>query len=167
MLSSKELSKYEHLTGEDLGYILVEQAKFEYFQLGKVLNEGLEIEDKKEGLLQRLKILKTRIKSRKKKLYIKKKDNYMWLISKEKTVKGKDGVLLDYHEDFTNKGRKTLKNSSIVELVSLMHFFPGNLEVDIAAEYLEPEPSFEESISERTKMRRQKKSDKENQEEQY
>ena len=77
MLSSKELSKYEHLTGEDLGYILVEQAKFEYFQLGKVLNEGLEIEDKKEGLLQRLKILKTRIKSRKKKLYIKKKDNYM------------------------------------------------------------------------------------------
>ena len=77
MLSSKELSKYEHLTGEDLGYILVEQAKFEYFQLGKVLNEGLEIEDKKEGLLQRLKILKTRIKSRKKKLYIKKKNNYM------------------------------------------------------------------------------------------
>ena len=77
MLSSKELSKYEHLTGEDLGYIPVEQAKFEYFQLGKVLNEGLEIEDKKEGLLQRLKILKTRIKSRKKKLYIKKKDNYM------------------------------------------------------------------------------------------
>ena len=77
MLSSKELSKYEHLTGEDLGYILVEQAKFEYFQLGKVLNEGLEIEDEKEKLLKRLKIIKTRIKSSKKKLLIKETDNYM------------------------------------------------------------------------------------------
>ena len=38
-----------------------------------------------------------------------------------KTVKGKDGVLLDYHENFTSKGRKILKNFSIVELISLMH----------------------------------------------
>ena len=56
-LSSKELHKYEYLIGEDLGYEpgLVEQAKFEYSPLGKVFNQGLEKEDKKEGLLRRLK----------------------------------------------------------------------------------------------------------------
>ena len=34
---------------------VVEQAKFEYSPLGKVFNQGLEKEDKKEGLLRRLK----------------------------------------------------------------------------------------------------------------
>ena len=40
-LSSKALYKYKHLTGEDLGYKpgLIEQAKFEYSPLGKVLNK--------------------------------------------------------------------------------------------------------------------------------
>ena len=39
-LSSKELDKYEYLTGEDLGHKpgVVEQAKFEYSPLGKVIN---------------------------------------------------------------------------------------------------------------------------------
>ena len=48
-LSSKELDKYEYLTGEDLGYkpIVVEQAKFEYFPLWRVFNKGLK-KDKKE-----------------------------------------------------------------------------------------------------------------------
>ena len=55
-LSSKELNKYEYLSGEDLGYKLgvAEQAKFEYSPLGKVFNKGLKKEDKKEGLLKRL-----------------------------------------------------------------------------------------------------------------
>ena len=45
------------MIGEDLGYEpgVVEQAKFEYSPLGKVFNQGLEKEDKKEGLLRRLK----------------------------------------------------------------------------------------------------------------
>ena len=45
------------MTGEDLGYKpgVVEQAKFEYYPLGKFFNKGLEKEDKKEGLLKRLK----------------------------------------------------------------------------------------------------------------
>ena len=45
------------MTGEDLGYKpgVVEQAKFEYSPLGKVFNKGLDKEDKKEGLLKRLK----------------------------------------------------------------------------------------------------------------
>ena len=42
-LLSKELDKYEYLTGEDLGYKpgVIEQAKFEYSPLGKVFNKGL------------------------------------------------------------------------------------------------------------------------------
>ena len=57
VLSSKELDKYENLTGEDLGHKpgKFEQAKFEYSPLGKVFNKILEKEDKKEGLLKRLK----------------------------------------------------------------------------------------------------------------
>ena len=45
------------MTGEDLGYKpgVVEQAKFKYSPLDKVFNKGLKKEDKKEGLLKRLK----------------------------------------------------------------------------------------------------------------
>ena len=55
-LSSKELDKFECLTGEDLGYKprVAEQPKFEYSLLGKVFNKRSEKEDKKEGLLKRL-----------------------------------------------------------------------------------------------------------------
>ena len=56
-LSSKNLDKYEYLTGEDLGLrpSTVEKAKFEYSSLGKIFNKGLSEEDKKEGLLKKLK----------------------------------------------------------------------------------------------------------------
>ena len=57
-LSSNNLDKYELLTGEDLNSkpSTVEQAKFEYSPLGKILNKGLNKDkDKKEGLLKRLK----------------------------------------------------------------------------------------------------------------
>ena len=59
-LSSKNLDKYEYLTGEDLGLkpSTVEQAKFEYSPLGKVFIKGLDKEDKKEGLFKRLKNIK-------------------------------------------------------------------------------------------------------------
>ena len=45
------------MTGEDLGLkpSTIEQAKFEYSPLGKVFNQGLSEDDKKEGLLKRLK----------------------------------------------------------------------------------------------------------------
>ena len=48
------------MTGEDLGLkpSTVEQAKFEYSPLGKVFNKGLSEEDKKEGILKRLKNVK-------------------------------------------------------------------------------------------------------------
>ena len=56
-LSSGELRKYEYLTGEDLGYRpgVLEQTKFDYSPLGKVLNKGLDDKDDKKGLLKRLK----------------------------------------------------------------------------------------------------------------
>ena len=56
-LSSEKLDKYEYLTDEDLGYKpgVVKQAKFEYSPLGKIFNKGLKNEDKKEGLLKKLK----------------------------------------------------------------------------------------------------------------
>ena len=56
-LSSKNLNKYEYLTGEDLGLKpnTIEQAKFEYSPLGKIFNKSLDKDDKKEGLFKRLK----------------------------------------------------------------------------------------------------------------
>ena len=56
-LSSKNLDKYEYLAGENLGLkpSTAEKAKFEYSPLGKVFNKGLSEDDKKEGLLKRLK----------------------------------------------------------------------------------------------------------------
>ena len=56
-LSSNNLDKYEHLTGEDLGLkpTTVEQARFEYFPLGKIFNKGLGKNDQKEGFFKRLK----------------------------------------------------------------------------------------------------------------
>ena len=57
-LSSNNVDKYEYLTGEDLGLkqSTVEQVKFEYSPLGKIFNKGLDKDDdKKEGLLERLK----------------------------------------------------------------------------------------------------------------
>ena len=45
------------MSGEDLGYKpdVIRKAKFEYSPLGKFFNKGLDKEDKKEGLLKRLK----------------------------------------------------------------------------------------------------------------
>ena len=56
-LSSKNLDKYELLTGEDLSVkpSAIEQTKFQYPSLGKILNKGLSEDDKKEGLLKGLK----------------------------------------------------------------------------------------------------------------
>ena len=50
--SSKNLDKYELLTGEDLGLkpSTIEHTKFEYSPLGKIFNKGLSEADKKEGI---------------------------------------------------------------------------------------------------------------------
>ena len=53
-LSSKNLDKYELLTGEDLGLkpSTIEQSKFEYSPLGKIFNKGFSEEDKKRDCLK-------------------------------------------------------------------------------------------------------------------
>ena len=62
-LASKNLDKYELLTGEDLGVTpsTVAQAKFEYFPFGASFNKRLSEDDKKEGLLKKIKILKIKM----------------------------------------------------------------------------------------------------------
>ena len=59
-LSSKNLDKYELLTGEDLDLkpSTVPQAKFEYSPLDKIFNKELSEDDKKEGLFKRLENIK-------------------------------------------------------------------------------------------------------------
>ena len=50
------------MTCEDLGYKIsvIEQARFEYSPLGKIFNNRLTEEDKKEGLLKRLRIIEVK-----------------------------------------------------------------------------------------------------------
>ena len=54
-LSSRDLDKYEYLTGKDLQYKPdpLQIAKFEYSPLGQVYNKGLDSNVKQEGLLKR------------------------------------------------------------------------------------------------------------------
>ena len=56
------------MTDEDLGYkpSIVEQAKFGYSPFGKVFNKGLTEEDKKEGLLKRLRNFESKNKEQSK-----------------------------------------------------------------------------------------------------
>ena len=50
-LSSKELDKYEYLTGEDLGYKpgVLEKAKFEYYPLVEVLSGEVKNDTKQQN----------------------------------------------------------------------------------------------------------------------
>ena len=63
-LSSNNLDKYEYSTGEYLGWKpnTIEQARFEYSPFGKNFNKGLSEDDKKEGLIKRLKNIENKIK---------------------------------------------------------------------------------------------------------
>ena len=49
-MSSRDLDKYEYLTGKDLDYkpSTVEEAKFDYSPLGKFFNKESKEEDKKK-----------------------------------------------------------------------------------------------------------------------
>ena len=61
-LSSKNLDKYELLTGEDLNLkpSTVVQEKFEYSPLGKLFNTWLSEDDKKERLFKRPKNIESK-----------------------------------------------------------------------------------------------------------
>ena len=76
-LPSKNLDKYEYLTGEDLHHksSIVDQTKFDYYSLSKFFNKGLKEKDKKEGLLKRLKYIED--KSEEQLKTIKSKNEYI------------------------------------------------------------------------------------------
>ena len=61
-LSSGELEKHEYLTGENLGYKpdVVQNAKLEYSSLGQLFNKALDVNEKQEGLLKRLKNIESK-----------------------------------------------------------------------------------------------------------
>ena len=63
-MSSNNLDKYEYLTGDDLGLkpSSIEQTKFEYFPLGKIFNNRLSEDNKKERLFKRQKNIENKIK---------------------------------------------------------------------------------------------------------
>ena len=56
-LSSRNLDKYEYVTGKDLELktTVIEQARFEFSLLGRVFNKGMNKEEKKEEIFKRLK----------------------------------------------------------------------------------------------------------------
>ena len=60
------MNKYEYLTDEDLNYkpSTVEQAKFDPFPLSKSFNKGSKEDDKKEGLLKKLKNIEDKSEER-------------------------------------------------------------------------------------------------------
>ena len=62
--SSGDWRKYECLTGEDLGYKLsvFDPAKFDYSPLGNIFTKGLDKDDQKEGLFNRLENIKDKSK---------------------------------------------------------------------------------------------------------
>ena len=53
-LSSKDLEKYEYLTGEDLGYKpdVLQRAKFEYSPLGETFNKVFKKDDKNKKVIK-------------------------------------------------------------------------------------------------------------------
>ena len=55
-MSEEHLDKYEYLTSDGVDYkpSAAKKAKFEYYPLGRVFNQGLKDEDKK-GLVKRIK----------------------------------------------------------------------------------------------------------------
>ena len=83
-LSSNNLDKYESLTGEDLSLKsnTIEQARFEYSPLGKILNKGLSEMRKTKNWSKDYKILKARLKAK-----IKKNQNQLKMKNSQKYLK--------------------------------------------------------------------------------
>ena len=96
--SSKDLvDKYEYLTGKDVGLkpSTIEQAKFEYSPLGKVLTKWLNKDDKKDRLFKRLKNIEGKNEEQ------------------LKAIKYHGGNQLKAIEDLKDKQLETIKNSRL------------------------------------------------------
>ena len=123
-LSSNNLDKYKHLTGEDLGLkpSTIEQAKFEYSPLGKIFNNELDKDDKKEGLCKRLKNIENKVKDEhKKELELIKNEQQSEVLTDESTVVDKkpagivllkdklDFIFKNFDSNFNSTGKNFLK----------------------------------------------------------
>ena len=117
-LSSNNLDKYEYLTGEDLGLkpSTVEQEKFEYSPLGKIFNKGLDKnEDKKDGLLKRLKNIEDK-NGKQLKAIEDKNDKQLKAIEHQKEIqtKIKPSLLKSIHSQEVKDGRINNDNAKKV-----------------------------------------------------
>ena len=103
ILSSKNVDKYEYLTGEDLGLkpSAVEREKFEYSPLSKIFNKGLEKDDKKEGIFKTLE----NIKDKREELL----NTFSATNKDSKAAKMRAIIIMNLNTLFTNF-RETLKN---------------------------------------------------------
>ena len=126
-LSSGELRKYEYLTGEDLGYrpSVLEQTKFDYSPLGKVFNKGLDDnDDKKEGLLKRLKNIEDKNEEQ---LQLFSSTNKISRIAKNESDYNYDNKFAFYkfYRDFENYTKRSLgsKYSDISMFYNLLNEF--------------------------------------------
>ena len=124
-MSSKDLlEKYEYLTGEYLGHrpSALEKTDFEYSPLGKIFNKGLTEEEKKEGLLKRLKNIEGKIKNEDKKQSepikndkqsepLKNQSDLVDKKSKEIVLPKDrlDSIFENFGSNFNNTGKKFLK----------------------------------------------------------
>ena len=129
-LSSNNLDKYEHLTGEDLGLkpSAVEQAKFEYSPLGKIFNKGLKEEYKKEGLLKRLQNIETNQNSNNND---KSESSFYFSLSSARSESNKRTLISD---DETQTSFEYLKNNKDEFFKSYLKIF--NLDLKIFFDYI-------------------------------
>ena len=125
--SSGDLRKYEYLTGEDLGYrpSVLEQTKFDYSPLGKVFNKGLDDnDDKKEGLLKRLKNIED---TNEEQLQLFSSTNKISRIAKNESDYNYDNKFAFYkfYRDFENYTKRSLgsKYSDISMFYNLLNEF--------------------------------------------
>ena len=109
-LSSGDLNKYEYLTNKHLGYKPdpVQKANSEYTPLSQVFNKGLDVNEKQEGLLKRLKNIDD------------KTDNQLILIKSEGDRQLERSKEVDKFYDGTNKEIIELENRAIKETVDNM-----------------------------------------------
>ena len=101
---SNNLDKYQYLTGEDLALkpSSVEQTKLGYSPLDKIFNKRLEEEEKKEGLLKRLKNIEDRGKKKQ-------------LDTDSKSLKS-----VSYFGQLSTKGKELLEKIKKEKMISIL-----------------------------------------------
>ena len=119
--SSGDLRKYEYLTGEDLGYrpSVSEQVRFNYFLLGNIFTKGLDKDDRKEGLFQRLRNIED-----KKRRAVKRNQKTKELSNKiSQTAKAKNLLIYDQNHNFNKWKLEKFSNISIESKFSTLEMF--------------------------------------------